>query len=65
MLYLESKITFLYAAKSLIKLAPLAGFEPATNRLTGNTSVRGLLNASPHEDAFSGLLALWRAQQYV
>jgi len=35
MLYLGPKITFLYIAKFLIYLAPRAGFEPATNRLTG------------------------------
>ena len=34
MLYLGPEITFLYVAKSLIYLAPRAGFEPATNRLT-------------------------------
>ena len=47
MLYLGPEITFLYVAKSLIYLAPRAGFEPATNRLTAvlpnNTNKRAWL----------------------
>ena len=42
MLYLEPKLTFLYVAKSLIYLAPRAGFEPATNRLTAGCSTAEL-----------------------
>ena len=42
MLYLGPEITFLYVAKSLIYLAPRAGFEPATNRLTAGCSTAEL-----------------------
>ena len=42
MLYLELENHFHYAAKYLICLAPRAGFEPATNRLTAGCSTAEL-----------------------
>ena len=42
MLYLGPEINFLYVGKPLIWLAPRAGFEPATNRLTAGCSTAEL-----------------------
>ena len=42
MLYLEVKCSKLYITKYLIYLAPRAGFEPATNRLTAGCSTAEL-----------------------
>ena len=42
MMYLGPKITFRYLSKFLINLAPRAGFEPATNRLTAGCSTAEL-----------------------
>jgi hypothetical protein len=46
MLYLEQKSTFLYVANYLFDLAPRAGFEPATNRLTADEAFRVSIRGS-------------------